>query len=264
MNTHAAKIFAPPQLSRRFAHVWRRNFLVWRKLAIPSVLGNLADPMLYMLGLGYGLGTLLPQVDGTPYITFLAAGTVCYSTMNSATFEALYSAFSRMHVQKTWDAILNTPMELDDVVLAEVTWAASKSLLSGTAIVVIIWALGLSHSPLTLWIFPLTLLVGLTFGSLGLVMTALAPSYDFFMYYFTLVITPMVLLCGVFFPIAQLPPLFQCIAAVLPLTHAIGLVRPLMNDHIPSAWWLHVAVLADYAAVGFYVSLVLIRRRLLS
>jgi lipooligosaccharide transport system permease protein len=244
--------------------MWRRNFLVWRKLAIPSALGNLADPMLYMLGLGYGLGTLLPQVDGTPYITFLAAGTVCYSTMNSATFEALYSAFSRMQVQRTWEAILNTPMELDDVVLAEAIWAASKSFLSGTAIVVIIWVLGLSHSALTLWIFPLTLLIGLTFGSLGLIMTALAPSYDFFMYYFTLVITPMVLLCGVFFPIAQLPPLLQHVASALPLTHAISLARPLVNDHVPTHWWVHVGVLAGYAVLAFYASLVLIRRRLLT
>jgi lipooligosaccharide transport system permease protein len=259
-----AKLFSPPKLSLRFAHVWQRNFLVWRKLAIPSVLGNLADPMLYMLGLGYGLGTLLPQVDGTPYITFLAAGTVCYSTMNSATFEALYSAFSRMHVQKTWDAILNTPMGLDDIVLAELTWAASKSLLSGTAIVVIIWVLGLSHSPLTLWILPLTLLIGLTFGALGLVMTAFAPTYDFFMYYFTLVITPMVLLCGVFFPIAQLPLAFQYIAAMLPLTHAIALVRPMVNDQIPASALLHVSVLIVYAVVGYYAALVLIRRRLLS
>ena len=78
--------------------VWRRNFLVWKKLAIPSLLGNLADPMLYMLGLGYGLGGLLPAVDGVPYLTFLAAGTLAYSVMNSATFETLYSAFSRMHV----------------------------------------------------------------------------------------------------------------------------------------------------------------------
>jgi lipooligosaccharide transport system permease protein len=259
-----AKLFAPPRLSGRFAYVWRRNFLVWRKLAIPSVLGNLADPMFYMLGLGYGLGTLLPQVDGTPYITFLAAGTVCYSSMNSASFEALYSAFSRMHVQKTWDAILNTPMGLDDVVLAEVAWAASKSFLSGTAIVVIIWALGLSHSALILWIFPLTLLIGLTFGALGLVMTALAPSYDFFMYYFTLVITPMVLLCGVFFPIAQLPSVLQHVAQALPLTHAISLARPLVNNHVPANWLLHVAVLAVYAFSGLYAALVLIRRRLLS
>jgi len=256
--------FAPPRVSRRFVQIWRRNFLVWRKLAVSSMLGNLADPMFYMLGLGFGLGTLLPQVNGIPYITFLAAGTVCYSTMNSATFEALYSAFSRLHVQRTWDAILNAPMNLDDIVLAEALWAASKSVLSGVAILVIIWTLGLSRSPLTLWIIPLTVLIGLAFGSLGLVMTALAPSYDFFMYYFTLVITPMVLLCGVFFPVAQLPPLLQSVSAVLPLTHAIDLVRPLVTGRPPQWPWLHVGVLAAYAAIAFYLALVLTRRRLLT
>ncbi len=255
--------FAPPRISARFALVWRRNFLVWRKLAIPSMLGNLADPMLYMLGLGYGLGNLLPKVNGTPYIVFLAAGTVCYSTMNSATFEALYSAFSRMHIQRTWEAILNTPMNLDDVVFAEAAWAASKSFLSGMAILVIIWLLGLSHSLLTLWLIPLTVLIGATFGSLALVMTALAPSYDFFMYYFTLVITPMVLLCGVFFPVAQLPVALQMLASALPLTHAIDLARPLVNDQIPAHALLHVSVLASYAVIAFYAAIVLTRRRLL-
>ena len=97
----SAPPIAFPVLSGRFIHVWRRNRLVWRKLAIPSILGNLADPMLYMLGLGYGLGAMMPAVNGMPYITFLAAGTVCSSTMMSASFEAMYSGFSRMHVQKT-------------------------------------------------------------------------------------------------------------------------------------------------------------------
>lgn len=120
-------LFRLPRLSARFIPVWQRNYLVWKKLAIPSILGNLADPMLYMLGLGYGLGSLLPDVGGMPYLTFLAAGTVAYSTMNAATFEVLYSSFSRMHVQRTWDAILNAPMTLDDVMLGELTWAASKA-----------------------------------------------------------------------------------------------------------------------------------------
>jgi lipooligosaccharide transport system permease protein len=192
-----------------------------------------------------------PQVDGTPYITFLAAGTVCYSTMNSATFEALYSGFSRMQVQRTWDAILNAPINLDDIMLAETLWAASKSFLSGVAILVIIWALGLSHSPLTLWIIPLTILIGLTFGSLGLVMTALAPNYDFFLYYFTLVITPMVLLCGVFFPVTQLPPFLQNVSMALPLTHAIEFARSLVNNRIPAHAFLHIGVLIAYAVAGF-------------
>ena len=226
------------------------------------MLGNLADPMVYMLGLGFGLGTLLPQVGGMPYMMFLAGGTVCYSTMNSASFEALYSAFSRMHAQKTWDAILNTPQNLDDIVMGEVLWAASKSLLSGTAILVVIWMLGLSHSPLTLFIIPLALLIGLCFASMGMVVTALAPGYDFFMYYFSLWITPMTLLCGVFYPVAQLPPALQTLAQFLPLTHAIDLARPLLGNNIPSNVLLHIAVLLIYGVVSYYAALVLMRRRL--
>lgn len=254
---------ALPGLSPRFVAVWRRNFLVWRKLWLPSILGNLAEPMIYMLGLGYGLGALLPEIRGVSYVSFLAGGTVCFSTMNSATFETLYSGFSRMHVQKTWDAILNAPISLDDVVLAELIWAASKSFLSGLAILVVIWGLGLTASALSFWVIPLIFLIGLTFGAMGLIVTALAPSYDFFMYYFTLFITPMAMLSGVFFPSDQLPAFLQALAGALPLSHAVLLVRPLLQGHVPSDILLHVAVLAGYAVGSFYLALVLTRRRLL-
>ena len=263
MRIPRRKDWRPPRISIRFVHVWRRNLLVWRKLAITSVLGNLADPIMYMLGLGFGLGALMPEIDGTRYIVFLAAGTVAYSTMNSATFEALYSAFSRMQIQKTWEAIMIAPLDLDDVVFAKALWAASKATLSGGAILVIIWVLGLSHSALTLWIVPIAFLAGLTFGCLALVMNASSPSYDFFLYYFTLVMTPMTLLCGVFFPVDQLPPALRAISAFLPLYHAIALVRPLLSGAVPDVIVLHVAVLLAYAAIGFYAALALTRRRLL-
>src|SRR3989339_1659677 len=146
--------FALPRPSLRFIPIWRRHYMVWKKMAGPSILGHLADPVIYMLGLGYGVGGMLPQIGGMSYIAFLAAGTVCYSTMNSASFEALYSGFARMHEQRTWEAILNTPVSLDDVVLSEIVWAASKSLLAGLAVLAVIWLLGLSHSPLTLWLIP--------------------------------------------------------------------------------------------------------------
>ena len=258
------KHFRVPQLSWRFIPVWQRNYLVWKKLAIPSILGNLADPMLYMLGLGFGLGSLLPDVDGMSYLSFLAAGTVAYSTMNAATFEVLYSSFSRMHVQRTWDAILNAPMTLDDVMLGELTWATSKSLLSGVAILAVIWGLGLFGSFwMTLWIIPVVALVGFCFGGMGLVMNAVSPSYDFFLYYFTLVITPMVLLCGVFFPVSQLPPLLQSVSAWLPLSHAIDLARPLVVGRVPDSVALHVASLLIYGSLGYVIALALTRRRLL-
>jgi len=258
-----AKTLAIPEFSFRHLHLWRRNSLVWRKIAIPAILGNLADPMLYMLGLGYGLGAMLSDVGGMSYIAFLAAGTVCSSTMMTASFEAMYSGFSRMHVQRTWDAIMNAPVTLDDVVLGEAVWAASKALLSGTAVLIVAWALELAQFPLALWVIPIVFLTGLGFAGLGLIMTALSPSYDFFMYYFTLVMTPMMLLCGVFFPVAQMPAPIQVATQILPLTHAVELARPLMYGAVPSDISLHLAVLVAYAIVGNYVALVLTRHRLL-
>jgi lipooligosaccharide transport system permease protein len=256
--------YALPRPSLRFVPVWRRNFLVWRKLAAPSVLFNLADPTIYMLGLGYGLGGFLPTVDGVPYILFLAAGTICFSTMNTATFETLYSAFSRMHVQRTWDAIINAPVGLDDVVLAELVWAASKSFLSGLAILIVVYALGIVTSPLALLTLAFVPVIGLAFGALGLAVTAVSPSYDFFSYYFTLVITPMAMLSGVFFPLEQLPAPLRIAAEVLPLAHAVELVRPLTFGAAPENVLLHVAVLLAYTAAGFYAATVLFRRRLAS
>ena len=259
----AARLFAPPELSLRWIAVWQRNLLVWKKLAIASVLGNIADPLLYMVALGYGIGAFVPEVGGMKYIAFIGTGMVCQSAMFTSSFEAMYSAFSRMHVQRTWEAIINAPLSLDDVMLAEWIWTASKAVVSTAAILAVIVALGFGHSWLALWVVPLGFAVGLTFGALGLVMNALAPNYDFFTYFFTLVLTPMLLLCGVFFPVDQMPARLQGIAAFLPLKHAIDLARPLVAGVVPGNIVLHVAVLLAYGVTAYYVALVLTRRRLL-
>ena len=256
-------IWAAPDFSMRWTPVWRRNLLVWRKLAIASVLGNIADPMLYMLAIGYGIGSFIPEMNGMKYIAFIGTGMVCQSAMFTSSFEAMYSAFSRMHAQRTWDAIINAPISLDDVMLAEWIWAARKAAISTTAILAVIMGLGFGHSWFALWIIPLGFLVGLTFGALGLIMNALAPNYDFFTYFFTLVLTPMLLLSGVYFPIEQMPPWLAAITQFLPLKHAIDLARPLMLGHVPDHVVLHVAVLLFYAAIAYYAALVLTRRRLL-
>src|SRR6476620_3263914 len=104
-----ASVLRPPLLSLRFVPVWRRNLLVWRKLAVASILGNIADPLLYMLALGYGIGALVGEIGGMSYVAFIGTGMVCQSAMFTSSFEAMYSAFSRMHVQRTWDAIINAP-----------------------------------------------------------------------------------------------------------------------------------------------------------
>ena len=252
-----------PRLSIRFVPVWRRNLLVWRKLAIASVLGNIADPLLYMLALGYGLGSMVGEVGGMSYVAFIGTGMVCQSAMFTSSFEGMYSAFSRMHVQRTWDAIINAPIALDDVMLAEWVWCATKAVMSTVAILLVILALGFGHTWLALWVLPLGFLVGLCFGAFGLLMNALAPSYDFFTYFFTLVLTPMLLFSGVYFPVEQMPVWLATIADALPLKHAIDIARPLMLGRLPSAILEHVAVLAAYAFVAYYIALALTRRRLL-
>ena len=256
--------FSLPTVSPRFIPVWRRNFLVWKKLAGASILGNIADPMIALVAFGYGLGSLLPQVEGVPYIQFLAAGTVCMSTMNAATFEALYSAFSRMHVQRTWDGIMNAPVNLEDVLLGELVWAATKSFMSGVAIMSVVWLLGLAVDARSILILPVVVLTGLAFAGIGLAINALARGYDFFQYYFTLVITPMAFMSGVFFPLAQLPAWLQVCAQGLPLTHAIALARPLLLGQTPATPLLHIAVLLAYALAGAYIATVLTRKRLLT
>jgi lipooligosaccharide transport system permease protein len=256
--------FSFPAFSMRFIPVWRRNFLVWKKLAGSSILGNIADPMIALVAFGYGLGSLLPSVGGVPYIQFLAAGTVCMSTMNAATFESLYSAFSRMHIQRTWDGIMNAPVALEDVVLGELTWAASKAFLSGLAIMIVVWCLNLANGPQSVLILGVVVLIGLAFSAIGLVVNALAHAYDTFTYYFTLVVTPMAFLSGVFFPLKQLPPWLQTVAHLLPLSHAIEMARPLLLGQWPQEPLLHVVALLLYAVVFAYIAIVLTRRRLLT
>jgi len=123
--------------------------------------------------------------------------------------------------------------------------------------------LGLVPSLMALWIVPVILLTGLAFSALALIITALSPSYDFFSYYFTLAITPMMLLCGVFFPLEQLPGAIHALAQALPLTHAVALARPLMNGVLPALAWLHILVLALYAGIGYACARHLLNKRLL-
>ena len=250
-----------PRLSMRFVPIYRRNLLVWRKLALPSVMANIADPLITLVAFGYGLGALLPAVDGVRYIEFLAAGALCMSTMMAASFEALYSAFSRMHVQRTWESLLNAPLELDDVLAAEWLWAATKSLLSATAITLVVFTLGVSRAATLPLVLPVALLTGLCFAAIGLCFNALAKGYDFFSYYFTLVLTPMMFLSGVYYPLAAMPAWLQSIAQWLPLTAAIELARPLVLGRLPERVLEPALLLCGYAAAAYLLAVALTRRR---
>jgi lipooligosaccharide transport system permease protein len=265
MAMNGASLWTVPDLSFRWWPVFLRNLLVWRKLAIPSLVGNIAEPLMWLVAFGYGMGALVGEVQlgGTrvPYILFLASGSICMSSMNAASFEALYSAFSRMHVQKTWDGIMNAPVSLDSIVLAEMLWAAFKAIFTVTAILFVMLGLGISASPKLLAAWLVLLGAGVTFSCIALIFNALAQGYDFFTYYFTLFLTPMMFLSGVFFPREQLPGPLRAVSDWLPLTSAVELVRPMFMDQWPAEPLRGAAVLAAYAVASFWAALALTRRR---
>lgn len=248
----------------RWYPIWARNARVWRKLLGPALLGNIGEPLLYLLALGYGLGSFLGELEGLPYVVYLASGMVCASAMNTASFEGMYSAYTRMAVQNTWVGMLTAPLDIRDVVLAEVIWAGTKGLISVAAILLVASLMGLVADVRALLVLPLAWLVGCCFAAMALVVTAVARNYDFFLYYFTLLITPMLLLSGVFFPVHSMPELVQAGAKALPLYHAIALMRPLMIGQVPTDVLLHLSVLLGYTLLALPLATRLIRRRLLN
>ena len=255
--------YTPPVPSRRMWRLTLRNYQVWRKLMLPSLSMNIGEPLVTLLGFGLGLGALVGTINGVDYLQYIATGMIAYSVMFSASFESLYSAFTRMHVQRTWQGIMNAPMLLDDILLGEWLWAAIKGIIAGVIMLIVITLFGLVSFSGLLFALPMVVLAGLTFSGMGLAVNAVARSYDFFSYYFTLFITPMLMLSGAFFPVDIMPPALQTVAFFLPLTHAVELVRPLAESRLPPQMLLNIAVLAAYAAGGLYVSVLLTRRRLL-
>jgi lipooligosaccharide transport system permease protein len=174
----------------------------------------------------------------------------------------MYSAFTRMANQQTWNAMLNAPLVVDDIVFGEVLWASTKGLMSAAAILLVAAAMGLVADWRALWALPVVALAGFAFAACAMVVTAFARSYDFFLYFFTLILTPMLLTGGVFFPREQFPEWLQRLSYVLPLPHAVDLVRPLLTGGSLHQPWLNLAVVVGYGLAGLIAATALIRRRL--
>jgi lipooligosaccharide transport system permease protein len=256
--------WAAPRPSARFLPVWRRNFLVWRKYMTERILSNIVEPLITLVAFGYGLGGLLPQVEGVTYLQFLASGSICMSVMYSAKFESLWGAFGRMDTQKTWAGIMNTPTSIDDILAGELAWAATKATFTAVAILAVIWGLDIARAPQSLLVLPVAFCTALTFSSMALIVTALAKGYDTLSNYFVVVVTPMVFVSGVFFPLSQVPEWLRAIAQWLPLTAAVEIMRPLVLGRMPEHFPRGFALLTVYLVVCYYVALVLTRRRLLT
>jgi len=219
----------PSQISARALRVWQRNFSIYRQNWKISFVPPLLEPLLYILAFGVGLAVMVGDLEyaGTKlsYTTFIAPALVSVAIMHHAFFETTYNSFVRMYYQKTFDALLATPLNIEEVILGEMLWAATKSVIAATLMGVIIALCGYFAFPGALLLIPLAALGGLLFATLGMLCTALVPGIEMFNLPIFLGITPMFLFSGTFFPLQNLPGWAQTVAQFLPLTHLVALVR---------------------------------------
>ncbi len=252
-----------PRIRSSMLSVWRRDLFVWRKMIVSSALFNFGEPFIYLLGLGLGLGSFIGEMEGVSYLTFLASGLIASSAMNTATYEGLFSVYTRLVPQQTYEGMLATSLEVDDIVGGEMLWCATKALFSSSSILLVGILIGAIDQWQAILCIPLFFLIGLCFAGPAIVVSSLSPSYEYFNYYVTLLLTPMFIFCGVFYPVRTLPDFIQPFVQLLPLSHAIALVRPLASGGVISNPLLHIGVLAAFAGTGYYLAVVLVRRRLI-
>ncbi|MBM3287090.1 MAG: ABC transporter permease [Candidatus Eisenbacteria bacterium] len=253
-------------VSFRSFRVWRRDLDVYLTTWKTNFLPPLLEPVFYVLAFGLGLGSLIGDLEyqgqRVSYLNFMAPGVVAVAIMFWSFFENTYASFVRMYYQKTFDAIIATPLLVEDVIVGEILWGTTKSILASVIMLGVLTGFGLVHYPTGLWVVPLAVLGGLTFACLGLIATALVPNIDSFNFPIFLLIFPMFMFSGTFFPIDILPGWARLVAWVLPLTHVSFLVRGSFLGWYREGWEWSLAYLVVIAGICFVAALFLMKRRL--
>ena len=248
--------------SKRFIKVWQRNGDVFRTVWKPELPGIIVEPVIIILAMGAGLGGYVGLVDGQSYIEFIVPGIISNYAMYSATFECTYGSFIRMEYQKTYDAIISTPLNIQDVIAGEIFWGATRSFITGIAVLIVSSAFQLVHSPWAVLVPVVVFLEGLLFASLSMFFTSLVPTIYSFNYYFTLFITPMFFFSGVFFPLDSFPKIVQDLSWIAPLTPVVRLNRALINGDVSSFMFLMLGMILVEIVIFFTISMLSMKRRL--
>ena len=242
--------------------VLKRHMLVFHRTWWANLVFNFCEPLLYLGAFGLGLGILIGDIDGRPYVRFIAPGMVASAAMWAATFECTYATFLRLNYEKAFEAMLAAPLSVADIVAGEIVFGMFKSVLFGTTILAVIAAWGLVDSWRALFIPLVLVLPGGVFACLALVYTSIIPHIDYLNYYITLIITPLYLLAGIFFPVSALPGWAQAANWLNPLFHTVEVCRALVEGKLSADFFWHLGCLAIMLLVAAMPLNRLFRRRL--
>nr|WP_321351759.1 ABC transporter permease [uncultured Methanoregula sp.] len=261
---NAVPVFTLPKITRRAVRVWQRNLGVFVRTWKVNFFPPFIEAFLYLFAIGLGIGAYVGVINGIPYVNYIAPAILAIAVMNSAFFECTYGSYVRMYYQKSFDAMIATPLSIEDVIAGEILWGATRSVMYVAIMLPVLAAFGVISLPASLLAIPLAFLGGLLFAGLGMCFTAITPGIDTLNYPAFLFITPMTLFSGTFFPLALLPQLLQYVAfLVLPLTHIVAIMRMFT---LPSFSWMlliHLAYILVFATIVCILSINLMKKRLI-
>jgi lipooligosaccharide transport system permease protein len=243
------------RFSWRFLHVWQRNFIVYRHTWLVSFIPPLLEPLFYLLAFGVGMSLMIGYLnyEGTAvsYSKFIAPALIAINIMSNAFYENTYASFVRMYYQKTFEAMMATPLTVAEIITGEIVWGATKAVLATAVMMAVISCFGLIRYPEGLLLLPLAFIGGIAFGSMGMLFTAIVPNIELFNLPIFLFITPMFLFGGTFFPLENLPVWAQQFALALPLTHLVNLCRSFSYGTMGSSFFLGLFYLVGLTLVLF-------------
>src|SRR5512136_1690107 len=236
------QFWSVPRITRRAWKVWHRNLQVFFRTWQVNFFPPLIEAFLYLFAIGLGIGSYVKEIDGIPYVNFIAPAILAISVMNSAFFECTYGSYVRMYYQKSFDAMIATPLSIEDVIAGELLWGATRSTMYVAIMLPVLAVFGVISLPLSLLAIPLAFFGGMLFAGIAMCFTAITPGIDTLNYPAFLFITPMMLFSGTFFPLSILPVALQYLAlALLPLTHLVAVMRMLTLAAITPVILLHLA-----------------------
>jgi lipooligosaccharide transport system permease protein len=245
------------------AGVMSRDVVLFRRYWKATTFSSIVQPTIYLLAFGLGFGSLVSHVGHVKYVEYVATGVVATAVLFSSAFPGMFNTFIRWQFQRTYDALLAAPVDVEELVTAEILWISIRAGVYGLAPLIVGFFFGLSPQLGMLLVIPIGIVTGFGFAAFGVLIAAVAKTIDNFNYVTSAVLTPMFLVAGTFFPISSLPHGLRTIAQFNPLYHCVALVRDVSLNTIVTADLLHTAVLVVFALVVWRLAVWRLESRLI-
>jgi lipooligosaccharide transport system permease protein len=245
------------------AGVMSRDVVIFKRYWKATTFSSVVQPTIYLLAFGLGIGALKAQIGGVKTIEYIATGTVATAVLFSSAFPGMFNTFIRWQFQRTYDAMLAAPVDVEELLTAEILWISLRAGVYGLAPLIVGIAFGLQPEPGMLLVPFIGFLTGFGFAGFGVLIAAVAKTIDNFNYVTSAVLTPMFLVAGTFFPISTLPDGVRQIAQINPLYHCVQLVRDASLGELQLADLAHAGVLLAFAVLMWRLAIWQLSKRLI-